>query len=238
MNDLHKDLKDKWNKMALFGKKGFKGQGQKLGTAEAPKVILVRSDWSPSAKQAISHHQQSSMRRKTVGVAPWRELLSAPHRRVAPDQTKLSNPHEAIEAMLQHIAQRFDSQVCFSVSAVFSGQGPGGAASVCSHAAQRTAQRRQATAAAAEARGRRPAAEAQAGLQRLRWQLRPLVRLFGGGGSSGFQGGRVRRGAGGELCGAGAGAVLWLCTTNPAAGGGASAAQVAVRRRRRRRCRS
>lgn len=89
MNDLHKDIKDKWNQLSLFGKKtkGFKGQGQKLGTAEAPKVTLIHPDWSPSAKQPISYHKQSSMRRKTVGVAPWRELLSAPHRRVAPDQT-------------------------------------------------------------------------------------------------------------------------------------------------------
>lgn len=41
MSDFQKDLKEKWNKLSLFGSKkpkGFKGQGQKLGTADAPKV--------------------------------------------------------------------------------------------------------------------------------------------------------------------------------------------------------
>lgn len=45
MSDFQKDLKDRWSKLSLFGSKkpkGFKGQGQKLGTADAPKASSAR----------------------------------------------------------------------------------------------------------------------------------------------------------------------------------------------------
>jgi hypothetical protein len=54
MDDFQKDLKEKWSKLSLFGgkkAKGFKGQGQKLGSADAPKV---RSRNSQHAQQHAS----------------------------------------------------------------------------------------------------------------------------------------------------------------------------------------
>lgn len=58
MSDFQKELKEKWSKLSLFGGKkvkGFKGQGQKLGSADAPKVCsrtsrhaqhLATTQWS------------------------------------------------------------------------------------------------------------------------------------------------------------------------------------------------
>lgn len=57
MSDFQKDLKEKWNKLNLFGRKpkGFKGSGQKLGTADAPKVSIGGQPCRSTAYGAPNH---------------------------------------------------------------------------------------------------------------------------------------------------------------------------------------
>lgn len=122
MDDFQKDLKEKWSKLSLFGgrkTKGFKGQGQKLGSADAPKV----------RSRATRHAQQQATMQAYI-------QLSICARQGYTRQGLLQSFDYPIRCHPRHhLRDPYCLPLC---SAVGRGQRPGGAAggvAVCSQAA-------------------------------------------------------------------------------------------------------